>query len=180
MFLVGGFGASPYLQEMLFKSLKLRNIKMRRPDGDKSWTAVVRGAVIYGVEYVYQTASLRAVEPVVGHFVCKDASLLILDIRKARHKDATYISGLAKSYGVVLSDGRFEWLTRRNDVVRSNCKRTIDSGEFWIPATDFSKAGSPYLSVFSYGRKGDDDDDAPQRWHDGQSGKFIGCGFATG
>jgi hypothetical protein len=32
VFLVGGFGESPYLQEELKKSLKLRNITMRKPD----------------------------------------------------------------------------------------------------------------------------------------------------
>ncbi|KAK6406831.1 hypothetical protein LTR81_018559 [Elasticomyces elasticus] len=48
--LVGGFGASPYLQELLKSSLKMRKIKMHRPDHDSSWTAVVQGAVIYGIE----------------------------------------------------------------------------------------------------------------------------------
>ncbi|KAK4962668.1 hypothetical protein LTR10_000295 [Elasticomyces elasticus] len=42
--LVGGFGASPYLQELLKDSLKMRKIKMHRPDHDSSWTAVVQGA----------------------------------------------------------------------------------------------------------------------------------------
>ena len=49
-FLVGGFGASPYLQEVLRESLNMRKVKLRRPDTDKSWTAVVQGAVIYGAE----------------------------------------------------------------------------------------------------------------------------------
>lgn len=43
--LVGGFGASAYLQGRLEEALKLRKIKMHRPDPDKSWTAVVQGAV---------------------------------------------------------------------------------------------------------------------------------------
>jgi hypothetical protein len=42
---VGGFGASGYLQARLQESLELRKIKMHRPDPDKSWTAVVQGAV---------------------------------------------------------------------------------------------------------------------------------------
>jgi actin-related protein len=36
VFLVGGFGESPYLQQELKKSLDLRKIKMRRPDEQKS------------------------------------------------------------------------------------------------------------------------------------------------
>lgn len=36
VFLVGGFGESPYLQQELKKSLDLRKIKMRRPEEQKS------------------------------------------------------------------------------------------------------------------------------------------------
>lgn len=38
VFLVGGFGASPYLQHLLDESLGLRrNTILRRPNADKSW-----------------------------------------------------------------------------------------------------------------------------------------------
>lgn len=50
LFLVGGFGASTYLREKLKESLDLRKVKLRRPNEDQSWTAVVKGAVVYGVE----------------------------------------------------------------------------------------------------------------------------------
>ncbi|KAF7185658.1 Chaperone protein DnaK [Pseudocercospora fuligena] len=48
--LVGGFGASPYLQEKLKESLAMRKIGLRLPDKDKSVTAVVQGGVVYGIE----------------------------------------------------------------------------------------------------------------------------------
>lgn len=48
IFLVGGFGESKYLQQEIDFSLRLRNIKLRVPD--TSWTAVVRGAVLWGIE----------------------------------------------------------------------------------------------------------------------------------
>lgn len=67
VFLVGGFGASPYLQEELQESLSLIRKKLRRPDAAKSYvdltvcfevsrltinrlTAVVQGGVIFGCE----------------------------------------------------------------------------------------------------------------------------------
>jgi tRNA A37 threonylcarbamoyltransferase TsaD len=40
IFLVGGFGESPYLREELESSMRLRKINLKRPD--TSWTAVVR------------------------------------------------------------------------------------------------------------------------------------------
>lgn len=40
IFLVGGFGESPYLQQEVEFSMRLRGIKLKRPD--TSWTAVVR------------------------------------------------------------------------------------------------------------------------------------------
>ncbi|KAK5082464.1 hypothetical protein LTR05_007611 [Lithohypha guttulata] len=74
VFLVGGFGASPYLKEQLKESLDdLRGSKLRRPDSEKSLTAVVQGAVVYGVE-------------------------------KSRHKSIKYMSAITESFGIVLND----------------------------------------------------------------------------
>ncbi|PPJ50337.1 hypothetical protein CBER1_05919 [Cercospora berteroae] len=49
VFLVGGFGASPYLQEELRSSFELMDVTVFHPPKD-SLTAVVQGAVIHGIE----------------------------------------------------------------------------------------------------------------------------------
>ncbi|KAK5116990.1 hypothetical protein LTR62_006711 [Meristemomyces frigidus] len=49
VFLVGGFGASPYLQEQLRESLEIFR-KELRPQTANSLTAVVQGGVMYGIE----------------------------------------------------------------------------------------------------------------------------------
>lgn len=147
--LVGGFGASPYLQERLEKSLKLRNdMKMRRPAQaqayvnlsdieicltTRSMTAVVQGAVVYGIE-------------------------------KSRHKEAKYISEITKSYGIVL-DGRFEWLIRKGDLVLSNEKRSIQSKYFWIPSK-VSPLRKYDFPIYVY--KGKEEDDVPTFWQNGK------------
>ncbi|KAH6663361.1 hypothetical protein B0J14DRAFT_609302 [Halenospora varia] len=48
IFLVGGFAQSPYLQESVRESLEARDLDFHAPE--TSWTAVVRGAVTFGVE----------------------------------------------------------------------------------------------------------------------------------
>ena len=136
VFLVGGFGASPYLQELLKESLELRSKRLYRPDADKSWTAVARGAVIYGVE-------------------------------KARHKDARYMSAITKSYGIA-TEGRFDWLIRKGDLVISNEKRHVYSRYFYIASKACVK-GKYNFPIYSYIDK-DNDDDIPMWWQDGQHG----------
>ena len=41
LFLVGGFGASPYLQEELRESLRLRHIVLHQPNTDKSCVILI-------------------------------------------------------------------------------------------------------------------------------------------
>jgi hypothetical protein len=46
--LVGGFGSSDYLKQQIEFTLELWNIKFRTPTD--SWTSIVRGAVVCGIE----------------------------------------------------------------------------------------------------------------------------------
>lgn len=97
-------------------------------------------------------------------------SMLIYSNRKAYHPDATFVSGIAKSYGVLLPDGRLEWLVRKGDVIRSNRPTQLYSSEFWIPASKLSDGNFEAL-IFSYSHR--DDDDVPHHWANGQHGKFF-------
>ena len=148
--------SSEEMKEMIDTSvcevIELRRMQMRRPDPDKSYvnvlihrlavqlmlhslTAVVRGAVIYGVE-------------------------------QSRHKDATYMSAITRSYGIVLHD-RFEWLVRKGDLVLSTEKRIIRRKWFWEspragPVRKFDMPVWPYCGK---------EDDVPLSWQDGQFGR---------
>ncbi|CZR64187.1 uncharacterized protein PAC_14084 [Phialocephala subalpina] len=162
VFLVGGFGESPYLQEELKKSLTLRKIVMRRPDKQKAsdnarWTAVVQGAVIYGIE-------------------------------KSQHKNVTFMQTSPRSYGIVLNEmysvhkysradkytdavtnnvmahKQITYLIKRGDLVLSDEKRESDK-EFMFPFSDTDDRKFK-LPIYEYP---DDDDDAPERFETGQN-----------
>ncbi|KAK3679082.1 hypothetical protein LTR78_001535 [Recurvomyces mirabilis] len=60
--LVGGFGASPYLKQELEEICTDFDSTLRRPDETKSVTAVVQGAVVYGIEKLRHKEVIRVVE----------------------------------------------------------------------------------------------------------------------
>ncbi|KAF2168394.1 hypothetical protein M409DRAFT_53083 [Zasmidium cellare ATCC 36951] len=85
IFLVGGFGASPYLQEELQESLDLIQKKLRRPDAAKSLTAVVQGGVIFGSRHKdvsFMRAATKSYGVVIGsqrrfHRLIKKGDLIL-------------------------------------------------------------------------------------------------------
>ncbi|KAK4504279.1 hypothetical protein PRZ48_005195 [Zasmidium cellare] len=104
VFLVGGFGASPYLQEELQESLDIMHKKLRRPDAAKSLTAVVQGGVIFGCEKARH----------------KDVSYM---------RAATRSYGV-----LIGSRRRFHWLIKKGDLIISNQALPFESRTFWEPA----------------------------------------------
>lgn len=111
IFLVGGFGASVYLREELDRTFRLRHIQLRKPE--KSWTAVVRGAVICGIEK-NTTQNLIKATP-CRHSYGVSVSLLYSDVYHSQRDrvvdDVTKLS---------LASEQLLWLLNKGDLVRSN------------------------------------------------------------
>jgi len=151
IFLVGGFGESPYLQETIEFSLRLRKIKLRRPD--TSWTAVVRGAVLHGIEKdASSTLSIATGSPrYFGISVNEKFS------RISHEEKDMVIDPVTNSQKV---EGQLLWLFHRADLVLSDAPTTCHQ----ILTISFreSDTAERELTVYSYS---DDDDEPPTRIH---------------
>ncbi|KAJ9663048.1 hypothetical protein H2198_001040 [Neophaeococcomyces mojaviensis] len=171
VFLVGGFGESVYLQEELQRSLKMRRITMRRPETKKSWTAVVQGAVIYGIEKD-RHKNLRRM------FMCtKSYGILIneaFSVDRFDPRDCFMESGTKTT----MAGKQFAWLIRRGDLILSDEDKKVHK---WFSCPFQTSHGRKFdLPVYVYPRDDDDDDegdeddeedDVPDRWENGQHGE---------
>ncbi|OQV06071.1 hypothetical protein CLAIMM_10703 [Cladophialophora immunda] len=150
IFLVGGFGESPYLQEEIEFSLRLRRIKLRRPD--TSWTAVVRGAVLHGIEKD-TISNLSVATPCPRHFGISVSE----PFSKIRHdeKDVT-VNPITKS---PIVEGRLLWMLSKGDLVLSDSPTTV-SQMISLSFRDTDKT-KRQLTIYSYAGDDGDDDDRP-------------------
>ncbi|QDS73014.1 hypothetical protein FKW77_009110 [Venturia effusa] len=115
VFLVGGFGESPYLQqEVEFSLEKVRKITLRVPD--TSWTAVVRGAVVMGVEKdrSMNRTTMTGCDKNYGVRTATAFSLVHND-RNDYSVDPVSKQPIAR--------GQMRWLFRKGDAVLSNLPR---------------------------------------------------------
>ena len=159
VFLAGGFGESKFLQEELETSLCLRErIQLRRPE--TSWTSVVRGAVICGVEKD-TTANLAIAKPspkFYGIAMNEEYSKL------GGHEVADItLHHLTRK---PLATGRMRWLINKGDLILSDGARTEE-----IPVTIIFQQSDPRerkMFIYSY----EDDDYLPTKLQDSIHGKL--------
>lgn len=157
VFLVGGFGESPYLQEELKRSLNLRKITMRRPDTKNSWTAVVRGAAIYGIEKEHH-------KNVVSTSTCASNYAVVLNDSYSSHKNDPRDRIIDPLTGAPMAQKQFTWLVRRGDLILSDEKKEIEREiVFRFQENDERKFQVP---VYEYP---DDDDEMPDRFETGEN-----------
>ncbi|KAF2201018.1 actin-like ATPase domain-containing protein [Delitschia confertaspora ATCC 74209] len=110
IFLVGGFGESEYLQRVIRQTFKMWNVEVRRPD--TSWTAVVQGAVICGIEKNTTQNLVKATA--CQHSYGIKASKIYSDISNNPEDEVPDdLSGLSRAQGQLI------WILNKGDVVLS-------------------------------------------------------------
>ncbi|OAG36308.1 hypothetical protein AYO21_09473 [Fonsecaea monophora] len=148
IFLVGGFGESPYLQEEIEFSLRLRRIKLRRPD--TSWTAVVRGAVLHGIEKdTISNLSIATACP--RHFGISVSE----QFSKIHHEERDITVNPITNSQIV--EGQLLWMLNKGDLVLSDTPTTV-SQLISLSFRENDKA-KRHLTVYSYS----DDEDRPNK-----------------
>ncbi|KAF3050005.1 hypothetical protein E8E11_009658 [Didymella keratinophila] len=112
VFLVGGFGASDYLKHHLEVTVGLWNINFRTPH--TSWTAVVQGAVVCGIEKASITNMKKTTFCRQSYAVCLDESFTErFDIRDRYQTES----------GAYAKD-QLSWLLNKGDLVVEHESRT--------------------------------------------------------
>ncbi|KAF2188028.1 actin-like ATPase domain-containing protein [Zopfia rhizophila CBS 207.26] len=149
LFLIGGFGASEYLQEIIKERLDLSGINLRKPD--TSWTAVVRGAVICGIEKSITRDLIRTTFCRHNYGIC--VSEIFSEIKHERQDLKT------DSMRQIVAEGQLLWLLNKGDVILST---EATKGEHDITVS-FTKTElrQGTITIYMYS-----DDDRPSRIQD--------------
>ncbi|KAI9868488.1 MAG: hypothetical protein M1813_005932 [Trichoglossum hirsutum] len=153
VFLVGGFGESPYLQRELNHSIGLRGITMQLPD--TSWTAVVRGAVMYGIEKASHNN-------VTFTTTCPTNYGIVLDEIYVEHKydgRERYTDPLTNN---IMAHKQLTWLIRKGDLLLSDAKSETEK-DFIFPFQKIDDLKFK-LPIYEY-----PDDDLPDRFETAQT-----------
>ncbi|KAF2115771.1 hypothetical protein BDV96DRAFT_574453 [Lophiotrema nucula] len=147
VFLVGGFGESQYLQRQIEYTLGLSDIRLRRPH--TSWTAVVQGAVICGIE----KSTTRSLRPAT---TCKHSYGISLDtlFSDAYHSQRDLVRD---SSNVPLAEGQLIWMLNKGDLCLRDEERTVEQEILLAFAETDSKAKVLPIYRYSY-------DDRPERY----------------
>jgi hypothetical protein len=142
--LIGGFAESPYLQEQLRISFeRLRRVALQIPE--TSWTAVVRGAAICGVENIdTRMTTLTSWKRFYGVCVSENYSV----INHSSFQQSPTKQNIQNGQKLALN--RMMWLIRKGDIVTSEIHQEFTAN--FVSNQD----RSGYLSIYAFG---DDDDE---------------------
>jgi hypothetical protein len=161
IFLVGGFGQSAYLKQQLEISFG-QDVNISRPKN--AWTAVVRGAVLCGVEK-NDLSDLSLATPCRRHYgICADQVFSELKHDPAYRKE----NPLMNNNDIV--KGHIQWLLSKGDLILSN-KPTIQRANISVK---FGKSTdrSGRLPIYWYD---DDRHRRPDNIQDSKKSKFKFC-----
>ncbi|KAN0071918.1 hypothetical protein V8E54_009647 [Elaphomyces granulatus] len=136
--LVGGFSNSEYLQQEIEFSLGLRHIQLRRPD--TSWTAVVRGAVIFGIEKPV-LPTMSACSRSYGVSVSESFSETRHDIQD-RIVDPITEAPMAKE--------QLLWLIKKGDLILSNKPKVHVVTEIFNKTFSKTEPRTGTIPIYSY------------------------------
>lgn len=95
-----------------------------------------------------------------------EASVLIIGTA-GRHKNATYLSAIARSYAVVIN-GNFMWFLRKGDMTSSTSERVITSDPFKY--SGYRSDGKYEFPIYTYKQRNAEDDFVPMTWAEGENG----------
>ena len=156
---MGGFGASEYLKHRLKETITEEEMQMSYRQPKESWTAVVRGAVVCGIEKD-AIPNLRRTD------VCRHNYAVCFDQLYSNtfhvEKDMTQI------HGATYAQSQLTWLLNKGDLVLSDQPRK-EEVSFQLTLRDLS-AGKTQLEIF---RNSDDEDQRPRRYQNAKEGRSI-------
>jgi len=112
LFLVGGYGESEYLQAQIREMLVQEKLVMQPWRPQKSWTAVVRGAVVCGIEKRESKSLMRTSS-------CRHSYAICLDERYAMAHHGRQ-EEIIEYGGGTFAKGQLTWLLNKGDLVLSN------------------------------------------------------------
>lgn len=176
VFLVGGFGRNPFLKESLAKSLSIKYATLKELDEDVSYvdlvsisnalvdlfgslTAVVRGALIYGIERkAHKGVKLISKSTRSYGIVIPEPFCIYKHDERDRTRDVTSSREVAAE--------QFAWLIRRGDAVLSDDSQYAEKEIVKY----FGYHESPRFSLAIY-MHSDEAEDLPQRWKFGKRGE---------
>ncbi|CAO2656251.1 Nn.00g050540.m01.CDS01 [Neocucurbitaria sp. VM-36] len=161
VFLVGGFGASDYLQQQIEYTLKLWKIKFRTPQ--TSWTAVVQGAVVCGIE----KANIRNMKKTTH---CRHSYAICLDelFSESTHHDVDRVH----TNGNIYAESQLIWLLNKGDLVVADEPRTVER----VFDIKFPKSRQGTIKFPIY-RNSNDDEERPTRFKNARDELEPVCTF---
>lgn len=153
---MGGFGESSYLRGQIETTLRMWKLQLRRPE--TSWTAVVQGAVICGIEKD-NISNLRRAN------TCKYDYCIRLDLP---FSDVFHtMEDLKNSNGGSYAEHQLDWLLSKGDLVLSDRSHRVER-EITI---SFSKKtrGIKEVPIYRY----TEDGERPSRFKNAVDGACI-------
>lgn len=155
--MVGGFAESVYLQRQIETTLSMYRLNLRRPE--TSWTAVVQGAALCGIE----KSTMRNLRPATScrHHYGINVNPLFSDVHYER-RDKVEV------HGVALARGQMTWLWTKGDLVLVNEEQSREQ----IVLLSFTKTETRVkkLSIYRYS-----DNDRPDRYQSAREELFECC-----
>ncbi|KAF2823206.1 actin-like ATPase domain-containing protein [Ophiobolus disseminans] len=147
--LIGGFSESEYLQQELQDSFEnLRGIKLHRPA--TSWSAVVQGAVLYGMEITNRKHTKVMLPCPRNYGVQLNASFA-----KGVHDPRDQVTNPVTNH--VMASKQLTWLIRKGDLLMAEEVRIIERSL----VASFLETGDRVVRLPIYEYLGDD---APERY----------------
>lgn len=158
--MVGGFGSSEYLKHYLKETMQDYRIRFRTPE--TSWTAIVQGAVVCGIDNA-QIPSIRRAK------ACPSSYGISMDevFQEVNHAREDLVE---EANGQRYAQAQLIWLLHEGDVIVANEPRRVRK-EFDV---SFLKT-QEHVSVPIYqhtSSHGDDEEDRPDRLKVAMDGKL--------
>ena len=158
MFLVGGFAESLYLREVIKASLIKRHIDLWVPND--SWTAVVRGAAIFGIEKSSNKSITKMTACLRSYGVSNNVPFSEIS-HDLEDRDIDLISKTS------MAKDQLVWLIKKDDLILSDePKQASATFTKKVISKDFTEGTIP---IYVYdGRR----DRIPDRLADAENGLF--------
>jgi hypothetical protein len=157
LFLVGGFGASDYLQQQIEFTLKLWNIKFRTPQ--ESWTSIVRGAVVCGIEKDSISSLKKSTHCRHSYAICLDELFL-----EQKHEKCDMVETNRNKF----AQSQLLWVLNEGDVILADQPRRV-TREFDI---EFPRSRAGVIPISVYRHSMSEDEERPTRFKNARDGKY--------
>jgi hypothetical protein len=155
---VGGFGASDYLQQQLEFTLELWKIKFRTPE--ESWTSVVRGGVVCGIEKTTITNLKRSTRCRHSYAICLDE----LFSEYTHSKD-----DMVESRQNKIAQAQLTYLLNEGDVVLLDEPRVVER-EFDF---SFPRSRTGVITFPIYRHSASEGEERPTRFKNARDGQYY-------